>query len=172
MSQHGGKTICSSCLPHCAGARLGRASSLQLATDASKGARSTIRSMSVGSSASAAPPRSRPATVVATAGPADPEALPARLAIAQAASLDFAGLPAEQLPEVIREAEAEHSRRGGWQRVLPCSEEPTRYQALFQHPRPSNVLLTRYLSSQSSQGSHRAPSACVPPRQISSSAWR
>ena len=73
-------------------------------------------------------------------------ALPARLAMQHAATIKFSELSAEQLPEVIREAEAEHQRRGGWQRVLPCSDEPSRYLHLFQNKRASNLLLSRYFS--------------------------
>ena len=87
-----------------------------------------------------------------------------------AATIKFSELSAEQLPEVIREAEAEHNRRGGWQRVLPCSDEPSRYLHLFQHKRASNLLLSRYFSFKQNKVSEAAPEGV---QRISTvKAWR
>ena len=88
-----------------------------------------------------------------------------------AATIKFSELSAEQLPEVIREAEAEHERRGGWQRVLPCSDEPNRYLHLFQHKRPSNLLLSRYFAFKQNKVSEAA-SEGISLRISTLKAWR
>ena len=41
-------------------------------------------------------------------------------------SRNLAGMAAADLPEILCDAEAEYSRLGGWERVFPCPEEPTR----------------------------------------------
>jgi hypothetical protein len=40
--------------------------------------------------------------------------------------LPAAGLQPDQLPDIVIEAEAEYSRRRGWERVFPCPEDPRR----------------------------------------------
>ena len=40
--------------------------------------------------------------------------------------VSLAGLSQESLPEILCDAEAEYARRGGWERVFPCPEEPLR----------------------------------------------
>ncbi|GLC44290.1 Tubulin polyglutamylase ttll5 [Pleodorina starrii] len=59
-------------------------------------------------------------------------------------SIDLSALSPAELPEVVLEAEAELARKGSWQRVFPCEEEPTRYLNLFETPRLNNVLLCKY----------------------------
>lgn len=55
-----------------------------------------------------------------------------------------AGLPPDQLPDIVIEAEAEYARRRGWQRVFPCPSDPCRYLDLFETPRAANVVLCKY----------------------------
>ncbi|MEW5308396.1 MAG: hypothetical protein WDW38_000361 [Sanguina aurantia] len=56
------------------------------------------------------------------------------------------GLPVEDLPLIVVESEAELCRCRGWQRVLPCITQPSRYSQLFDTQRLSNVLLAKYYS--------------------------
>ena len=61
-------------------------------------------------------------------------------------SVDFGAIPPYELPEVIREAEAEHSRAGGFERVFP-SPSPAKndeYLKMFEAQRYDNVLLCHW----------------------------
>ncbi|MEW5302346.1 MAG: hypothetical protein WDW36_005143 [Sanguina aurantia] len=60
--------------------------------------------------------------------------------------LETTGLPVEDLPLIVVESEAELCRCRGWQRVLPCITQPSRYSQLFDTQRLSNVLLAKYYS--------------------------
>ena len=53
----------------------------------------------------------------------------------------------EKLPTFIKQTEAELQKRGGWQPILPCLEDPSRYQDLQETCRYNNVLLARYFDN-------------------------
>ncbi|GFR40319.1 hypothetical protein Agub_g857 [Astrephomene gubernaculifera] len=59
-------------------------------------------------------------------------------------TIDFSMLSPAELPDIVLDAEAEMARRGSWQRVFPCEEDPGRYLNLFETPRLNNVLLCKY----------------------------
>lgn len=65
--------------------------------------------------------------------------------------LDFGSMAAKDLPDVVVEAEAENERRGSWQRVFPCPEEPLRYLDLFSTNRFNNLLLCKYYAQKAGQ---------------------
>ncbi|KXZ45141.1 TTL8 protein [Gonium pectorale] len=67
--------------------------------------------------------------------------------------VDFTDLAPGQLPDIVLEAEAEMARRGSWQRVFPCEEDPGRYLNLFETPRLNNMLLCKYYAQTSGVGS-------------------
>jgi hypothetical protein len=71
--------------------------------------------------------------------------------VMEAEALDFGRLPAAQLPDAVRETAAEHRRRGGFQRVLPCPDDPERYGGLFETPRVGNVLVARWAAHAASR---------------------
>lgn len=104
------------------------------------------------SCASAAAPARRqgPTASAATARPpaakraAGPVGVCVVRTIQDAEAFDFSGLQAAALPEAVRETVAEYRRRGGFQRVVPCPEDPGRYLNLFEAPRVSNVLYARW----------------------------
>lgn len=58
---------------------------------------------------------------------------------------DFRGVPPHQLPDVVRESEAEWARRGAWQPCLPAMHDPMHYLGLFESPRREDVLLCKWL---------------------------
>ncbi|GIL87357.1 hypothetical protein Vretimale_1604 [Volvox reticuliferus] len=68
-------------------------------------------------------------------------------------AIEFTTLSPAELPDVVLEAEAEMARRGSWQRVFPCEDEPTRYLNLFETPRLNNLLLCKYYAQTSGNGS-------------------
>lgn len=72
------------------------------------------------------------------------------------ACLDLLAVPPQQLPEAIRETEAEWRRacllRHRWQRVFPDAQQPERHQDLFETPRLTNALVQRYLMMQQRAG--------------------
>ncbi|GBF87854.1 hypothetical protein Rsub_00566 [Raphidocelis subcapitata] len=74
---------------------------------------------------------------------AAPGAVPLPRTRRGAEALDVGQLRAEQLPDAVRETIAEHRRRRGWQRVLPCPSDPERYAGLFQTRRAADVLVER-----------------------------
>lgn len=59
--------------------------------------------------------------------------------------MEFTGVLPDELPEVIREAEAEYGRRGRYHRVFPVPEDPCRYLDLFDAPRYDTTIVCRYL---------------------------
>ena len=58
--------------------------------------------------------------------PPAPSCMHACVALADSLRNYPAGMAASDLPEILCDAEAEYSRLGGWERVFPCPEEPTR----------------------------------------------
>ena len=62
-------------------------------------------------------------------------------------SMDFGGVKPRDLPTAVLEYEAEQQRRGGFQTVLPCREEPELYQDFFEVQRYDNLLLKRWLQT-------------------------
>ncbi|EFJ39822.1 hypothetical protein VOLCADRAFT_108470 [Volvox carteri f. nagariensis] len=67
-------------------------------------------------------------------------------------SIDFTALNPAELPEVVLEAEAEMARKGSWERVFPCEEDPARYLNLFETPRLNNIMLCKYYAQTSGNG--------------------
>lgn len=63
------------------------------------------------------------------AGPRPPPQVPRT--IREAEQLDLRGLPPEQLPDVVVEAEAEFARKRGWERVFPAEKDPCRCVGLM-----------------------------------------
>lgn len=49
--------------------------------------------------------------------------------------LSFHGVPDAELPDLVRESEAEWARRRSWQVCLPCLHDPRRYSDLYEQPR-------------------------------------
>lgn len=85
--------------------------------------------------------------------------------VKEAEDMDFASISQDRLPDVIVEMEAEYQRKGGWERVFPCVEDPLRYLDLFETPRTSNTMACLYLASK--KGSKRPSSS-----QAGSRPWR
>lgn len=58
---------------------------------------------------------------------------------------DFEGVAPYELPDVVRESEAEWARRGAWQPCLPAMHDLARYLGLFESARREDVLLCKWL---------------------------
>ena len=74
-----------------------------------------------------------------------------RWTVAAARAFCFDSVPAQELPEVVTDSEAEWARRGCWQRCLPDTEAPRRHEDLFEHERWEDVLLRRWLERERAQ---------------------
>ncbi|KAG1655472.1 hypothetical protein FOA52_008666, partial [Chlamydomonas sp. UWO 241] len=68
-----------------------------------------------------------------------------------AAAIDFRGVADKELPDVVREAEAELARCREWQRVFPCLADPTRYLDQFDTPRSNNIMVCNYYAQRMGQ---------------------
>jgi hypothetical protein len=75
-------------------------------------------------------------------------AAPSIRSVQEAQAMKFEAVAAaERLPDVVRETVAEAARRRGWQPVLPCPQQPSRYDmllGLFSTQRMNNVLVRRF----------------------------
>ncbi|CAD7695672.1 unnamed protein product, partial [Ostreobium quekettii] len=67
--------------------------------------------------------------------------------VMDACRLDVESLEPAHLPDFVKQTEGELQRRGGWQPVLPCLEDPHRYDDLQETRRYSNVILARYFAA-------------------------
>ncbi|GMH42805.1 hypothetical protein BSKO_10724 [Bryopsis sp. KO-2023] len=63
----------------------------------------------------------------------------------EAFGMHFEGRSLGDMPETIKQSEAEIHRLGGWEPVLPCRSDPRRYQRLFESLRYNNIVLCRYI---------------------------
>lgn len=99
------------------------------------------RARLLGAASTSAPSRSLPpgspaATLAHVASRRDFKALDEGL---------FRGVDLADLPDAVRTLEAEGARRRAWDRVFPLEDQPTHYLDLFEAPRFSNLLLSKWL---------------------------
>jgi hypothetical protein len=80
----------------------------------------------------------------------------------------FRGLAPEELPEIVREAEAELGRKGRFHRVFPVPEDPSRFLDLFDAPRYNTTLICRYYEEKLAAGLGRAHGRPVSGRRATS----